>query len=115
MARATNSPASRNRRRRMVRSAKGYRGNRSKLFRYAKDARMKAMYWSYRDRKVRKRDFRGLWIQRINAACRELGVTYSRFIAALGQAQIEVDRKILAELAVNEPSAFAAIVKQVKA
>lgn len=114
MPRATNAPASRERRKRVVQKAKGYRGRRSKLFRYAKDATMKGQYWSYRDRKVRKRNFRNLWVVRINAACRALDITYSRFLEALKKAQIEVDRKILAELAVNEPATFAAIVKAIK-
>src|SRR5882672_7349757 len=115
MPRATNAPASRERRKRVIQKAKGYRGRRSKLFRYAKDATMKGQYWSYRDRKVRKRTFRNLWIVRINAACRELGITYSRFVEALTKAKIEVDRKILADLAVSDPTVFAAIVKAVKA
>ena len=114
MPRATNAPASRERRKRVIQKAKGYRGRRSKLFRYAKDATMKGQYWSYRDRKVRKRDFRHLWVARINAAVRTFDLTYSRFIEALKKAKIEIDRKILAELAVNEPAAFAAIVQSVK-
>jgi large subunit ribosomal protein L20 len=109
MPRSTNSPASRKRRKRVIKAAKGYRGRRSKLFRYAKDARFKAMYWSYRDRKTRKRTFRYLWIQRINAACREAGLTYSRFIEGLAAAQITLDRKILADLVVNDEQAFQAI------
>ena len=99
MPRATNAPASRERRKRVLEKAKGYRGRRSKLFRYAKDATMKAQYWAYRDRKTRKRNFRSLWIQRINAACRQHGVTYSRFVEGLAAAKILVDRKILADLA----------------
>ena len=79
MPRATNAAASRARRKRVIKAAKGYRGRRSKLFRYAKDARMKAKYWAYRDRKTRKRTFRYLWIQRLNAAARANGMTYSRF------------------------------------
>jgi large subunit ribosomal protein L20 len=114
MARATNAPASRERRKRVVTAASGYRGRRSKLFRYAKDARMKAMYWSYRDRKTKKRNIRYLWTTRINAACREAGITYSRFIEALKKANIEVDRKILAEFAVNDPTVFAAVIAKVK-
>ncbi len=109
MPRATNSPASRKRRKRVIKAAKGYRGRRSKLFRYAKDARYKAMYWSYRDRKTRKRTFRYLWIQRINAACRQAGLTYSRFIEGLAAAQIDIDRKILADLVVNDQNAFQTI------
>ena len=109
MPRATNAPASRERRKRVLNKAKGYRGRRSKLFRYAKDATRKAQYWAYRDRKTRKRNFRNLWIQRINAACRELGTTYSRFIEGLAAANIEVDRKVLADLAVQDPGAFKSI------
>jgi large subunit ribosomal protein L20 len=114
MPRATNAPASRERRKRVVQKAKGYRGRRSKLFRYAKDATMKGQYWSYRDRKARKRNFRNLWVVRINAACRAAGITYSRFIEALKKAKVEVDRKLLAEIAVNEPATFAAIIQSVK-
>jgi large subunit ribosomal protein L20 len=109
MPRATNAPASRERRKRVLDKAKGYRGRRSKLFRYAKDATMKAQYWAYRDRKTRKRNFRNLWIQRINAACRDYGTTYSRFIEGLAAANIAIDRKALAELAVQDPSAFKSI------
>ena len=114
MPRATNAPASRERRKRVIQKAKGYRGRRSKLFRYAKDATMKGQYWSYRDRKTRKRNFRNLWVARINAAVRTFDLTYSRFIEALTKAKIEIDRKVLADLAVNEPAAFAAIVQSVK-
>src|ERR1700745_2836655 len=110
MPRATNARASRERRKRILDKAKGYRGRRSKLFRYAKDARMKAQYWAYRDRKTRKRNFRNLWILRINAACRQLGTRYGRFIGGLGGGQNEMDRRMLAELAVNDPAAFKAIV-----
>jgi large subunit ribosomal protein L20 len=80
MPRATNAPASRERRKRMLDKAKGFRGRRSKLFRYAKNAIMKAQYWAYRDRKTKKRNFRALWVQRINAAARAHGITYSRFM-----------------------------------
>ena len=114
MPRVTNSPASRERRKRVVREAKGFRGNRSKLFRYAKDAIMKARTWAYRDRKTRKRAFRSLWILRLSAAVRQHGMTYSRFKEALRKAGIEIDRKVLAELAVNEPEAFEAVVQAVK-
>ena len=109
MPRATNAPASRERRKRVLDKAKGYRGRRSKLFRYAKDATRKAQYWAYRDRKTRKRNFRNLWIQRINAACRDQGTTYSRFMEGLAAANIAIDRKALAELAVQDPSAFKSI------
>lgn len=110
MPRATNSPASRARRKKVIAEASGYRGRRSKLFRYAKDARMKGKYWSYRDRKTRKRNFRALWITRLNAAARAEGLTYSRFIEGLKAAQVELDRKVLADLAVDDPAAFSAIV-----
>jgi large subunit ribosomal protein L20 len=109
MPRATNARASRERRKRVLDKAKGYRGRRSKLFRYAKDATFKAQYWAYRDRKTRKRNFRNLWIQRINAACREHGTTYSRFMEGLVAANITVDRKTLADLVVQDPSAFKSI------
>lgn len=115
MPRATNAAASRERRKRVLDKAKGYRGRRSKLFRYAKDATMKGQYWSYRDRKTRKRNFRSLWITRINAACRAEGITYSRFTEALDKAKIEIDRKLLAEFCVNDPAIFSAVLKQVKA
>jgi large subunit ribosomal protein L20 len=109
MPRATNAPASRERRKRVLDKAKGFRGRRSKLFRYAKDATMKAKYWAYRDRKTRKRNFRILWIQRINAACRQFGTTYSRFMEGLAAAKIEVDRKALADLAVTDEATFKVI------
>src|SRR3981081_1166791 len=109
MPRATNAPASRERRKRVLDKAKGYRGRRSKLFRYAKDATMKAQSWAYRDRKTRKRNFRNLWIQqkrklnflnlwikRITGFCRQYGATYSRFVEGLAAAKIEIDRKVLA-------------------
>lgn len=114
MPRATNAPASRERRKRVVDASKGYRGRRSKLFRYAKDAQMKAKYWAYRDRKTRKRSFRALWIARLSAAVRAQGITYSRFIEGLKAANIGLDRKVLSDLAVNETNAFNAIVAQVK-
>ena len=114
MPRATNAPASRQRRKRLVDSAKGYRGRRSKLFRYAKDARMKGQYWSYRDRKNRKREFRALWITRLNAACRELGATYSRFMEALDKSGIQIDRKILSDIAARDPQVFGEIFKAVQ-
>ena len=115
MPRATNAPASRERRKRVVDAARGYRGRRSKLFRYAKDATMKAKYWAYRDRKTRKRTFRYLWIQRLNAAVRAQGLTYSRFAEGLKAANIGLDRKILSDLAITDETSFNAIVDQVKA
>ena len=114
MPRATNAPASRERRKRVLEKAKGYRGRRSKLFRYAKDATMKGQYWAYRDRKTRKRNFRMLWIQRLNAAVRAHGLTYSRFAEGLKAANIGLDRKILSDLAITDEPAFKSIVEQVK-
>lgn len=114
MPRATNAPASRERRKRLLEKAKGFRGRRSKLFRYAKNAVMKADYWSYRDRKTRKRNFRVLWQQRINAAARAHGLTYSRFMEGIKAAGIELDRKVLADLAANTPDAFAEVAMQAK-
>lgn len=114
MPRATNSPASRSRRKRILLRAKGFRGFRSKLYRYAKDAVIKARQYEYRDRKKRKGTFRRLWIQRISAASRAQGITYSRFTEGLKAAGIEVDRKILADLAVNDIAAFNIIVEQSK-
>jgi len=114
MQRATNAPASRERRKRVLDAAKGYRGRRSKLFRYAKDATMKAKYWSYRDRKTKKRTFRYLWIQRLNAAVRAQGLTYSRFAEGLKAANIGLDRKILSDLAIGDEAAFKGIVELVK-
>ena len=114
MPRATNSPASRKRRERILLRAKGFRGFRSKLYRYAKDAVYKARQYEYRDRKKRKGQFRRLWIQRISAAVRNEGLTYSRFIEGLKAANIELDRKVLADLAVVDATAFSAIVEQAK-
>lgn len=115
MPRATNAPASRERRKRLVQKAKGFRGRRSKLFRYAKNAIMKAQYWAYRDRKTRKRMFGKLWNQRINAAARAHGLTYSRFMEGLKDAGIALDRKVLAELAVQDEAAFQVLVEKAKA
>ena len=115
MPRATNSPASRARRKKIIDKASGFRGRRSKLFRYAKNAVMKAETWAYRDRKTRKRNFRMLWQQRINAAARALGLTYSRFMEGIKAANIQVDRKILSDLAITDEPAFKAIFEQAKA
>ena len=114
MPRATNSPASRRRRKRTLKAAKGFRGFRSKLFRYAKDAVRKAMVYNYRDRKNRKREFRKLWILRINAATRALGLSYSRFSEGLKAAGIDLDRKVLSDMAIHDEAGFAALVSQVK-
>ena len=113
MPRATNSPASRERRKRTLEKAKGFRGRRSKLFRYAKNAVMKAEYWSYRDRKTRKRNFRYLWIARINAAARANGLTYSRFMEGLTASGITLDRKILADMVITDEAAFKVILDSV--
>ena len=96
-------------------AAKGYYGRRKNTIRIAKQAVEKANQYAYRDRKRRKRTFRALWIQRLNAAVRPFGLTYSRFIGALGKAGLVVDRKVLSDLAIREPAAFAAIVEKAKA
>ena len=114
MPRATNSPASRKRRKRMLQKAKGFRGFRSKLYRYAKDAVYKAQQHAYRDRKVRKRTFRRLWIQRINAATRAQGMSYSRFMEGLHAVNIELDRKVLSDMAINDSNAFNVLVETAK-
>lgn len=115
MPRATNGPASRARRKKMIEKASGFRGRRSKLFRYAKNAIMKAQYWAYRDRKTRKRNFRMLWQQRINAAARAHGLTYSRFIEGLKACGIDLDRKVLSDIAINDEGAFKALVAKAQA
>ncbi|HHG89711.1 MAG TPA: 50S ribosomal protein L20 [Devosia sp.] len=103
------------RHKKVIDQAKGYYGRRKNTFRVAKQAVEKAGQYAYRDRKRRKRNFRALWIQRINAAAREHGLTYGRFIDGLSKAEVAVDRKVLADLAVREPEAFAALVAQAKA
>ena len=107
-----NSPASRKRRKKVLKYAKGYFGNKSKLFRYAKEAVQHAWQYAYRDRRKKKGDFRGLWIVRLNAACRNAGISYSRFIEGLKAANIGLDRKVLADLAVRDAVAFNSLVKQ---
>lgn len=114
MARATNSPASRKRRKKVLKYAKGYFGNKSKLFRYAKEAVQHAWQYAYADRKKKKANFRALWIVRLNAACRNAGISYSRFIEGLKAANITMDRKVLSDLAVRDEAAFAVLVKQVQ-
>ncbi len=99
----------------VLKLAKGYYGRRKNTIRVAKQAVEKAGQYAYRDRKVKKRNFRALWIQRINAAVRPMGLTYARLIDGLSKAGIEVDRKVLADLAMHEPAAFAAIVEQARA
>ncbi|HHE72980.1 MAG TPA: 50S ribosomal protein L20 [Chloroflexi bacterium] len=101
----------RRRHKKLLRQTKGFFGTRHKLFRRANEAWMKSMAYAYRDRRARRRDLRRLWIMRINAAARANGTTYSRLIHGMKQANIQLDRKILADLAVNEPAAFAEVVK----
>ena len=117
MSRVKGGPAARSRHRKILSKAKGYYGARSRTVRTAKQAVEKAMQYATRDRKVRKRNFRALWIQRINAAVRahDESLTYSRFINGLAKSGVEVDRKVLADLAVHEPAAFATIVDKAKA
>ena len=114
MPRVKRGVTARARHKKVLDQAKGYRGRRSTVFRIAKEAVMRAGQYAYRDRRNRKRVFRALWITRINAAAREHGLTYSVFMNGLLKAEIELDRKVLAELAVNDKPAFSAIVEQVK-
>ncbi|RKY88525.1 50S ribosomal protein L20 [candidate division KSB1 bacterium] len=107
MPRATNNVASRKRRKKILKAAKGYWGRRSKTLTNAKDAVTKALQYAYRDRRTRKREFRRLWITRINAAARLNGLSYSAFMNGLKKNNIELNRKVLAELAVNNPETFA--------
>jgi large subunit ribosomal protein L20 len=115
MPRVKRGVTARARHKKILALAKGYRGRRKNVFRIAKQAVMKAGQYAYRDRRTRKRVFRALWIARINAAARGLGITYSKFMAGLKKASIDIDRKMLAELAVNDPAAFGSIVAKVKA
>ena len=114
MARVKNAVNAHKKRRVILERASGYRGQRSRLYRKAKEQVIHSLVYSYRDRLQRKGDFRRLWIQRINAGSRAHGLTYNRFIQGLGLAGIEVDRRMLAELAVNEPTAFATLVAEAK-
>ncbi|EHQ43765.1 MULTISPECIES: 50S ribosomal protein L20 [Myroides] len=114
MARSVNSVASRARRKRILKQAKGYFGRRKNVWTVAKNAVEKAMLYAYRDRKQKKRNFRSLWIMRINAGARLHGLSYSVFIGKLKANNIELNRKVLADLATNHPEAFAAIVNKVK-
>lgn len=115
MSRAPRSVPSRARRNKVLKAAKGFYGRRKNTITVANAAVDRSLQHNYIGRKLRKRNFRALWIQRINAAVREQGLTYSQFIALLAKAQITVDRKVLAELAVSEPAAFKALVDQAKA
>ena len=112
MPRSVNAVASRERRKKILKAAKGYWGRRSNVYTVAKNAVEKGMLYQYRDRKVRKREFRKLWITRINAAARQNGTTYSRLMGALKKKDIVINRKVLADLAVNDPDAFTAIVEE---
>lgn len=114
MPRSVNSVASRARRKKMLKAAKGYWGRRSNVWTVAKNAVEKGWGYAYRDRKVKKRDFRKLWIQRINAGAREEGMSYSVFMGKIKNANIELNRKVLADLAMNHNDAFKAIVKKLK-
>lgn len=115
MARVKRGVTARARHKKILKAAKGYRGARSRVFRVAKQAVTKAAQYAYRDRRAKKRDFRALWIIRINAAARIHGMSYSRFMNGLKQAEIEVDRKVLADLAIHDEKAFAQLVEQAKA
>ena len=115
MTRVKRGVVARRRHKKVLKMAKGYYGARSRVFRVAKQAVIKAGQYAYRDRRQRKRQFRALWIQRINAGARQHGLSYSRFVCGLKKAGIEIDRKVLADLAVNEKAAFAAIVEKAKA
>src|SRR5574343_1642371 len=115
MPRVKRGVTARARHKKVLALAKGFRGRRGNVFRIAKQAVMKAGQYAYRDRRTRKRGFRQLWIARINAAARELGLTYSKFMNGLKKASIDIDRKVLADMAVNDPAALGSIVAKVKA
>ena len=112
--RVKKSVTARNRHKKILTQAKGMQHNRTRSFRLAKQGVIRALTYAYRDRRNRKRDLRSLWITRINAAARENGTTYGRLISGLKKAGIELDRKVLSEIAVSDPKAFAAVVKSVK-
>lgn len=114
MPKAKYTPAKRQRRKKVLKRAKGYYLGRSKLYKKAIETVRRGLVYAYRDRKVKKREARSLWVVRINAACRQLGITYSKFINGLKKLKIALDRKLLADLAVNDPAAFKKLVEQVK-
>jgi len=114
MPRSVNHVASRARRKKVLKMAKGYFGRRKNVWTVAKNAVEKGLGYAYRDRKVKKREFRSLWIQRINAGAREHGLSYSQFMGKLAGAKIDLNRKVLADLAMNHPDAFKAVVDQLK-
>ena len=115
MPRVTNAVATLRRRKRVLKQAKGYFGNKSRLFRYAKEAIHRAGQYAYRDRRKLKTEMRQRWIVRVNAACRKAGLTYSRFMGGLKAAKIDLNRKSLSELAIHNPEAFQSIIAQAKA
>ena len=115
MPRARNVPATRKRRKKVLKKAKGYFGNKSRLFRYAKDAVDRAEAYAYVHRRKRKTEFRQLWIVRINAACRNEGMRYGEFMNGLNKAGIELNRKVISELAIHEPDSFKELVAKAKA
>lgn len=115
MSKVKHAVATKKHRKRVLKAAEGQWGGRSRFYRRAKESVAKGMMYSYRDRKAKKRDFRALWIVRINAACREHGLSYSKFISGLIKAKILIDRKILAELAVSDKKAFGKLVEMAKA
>lgn len=114
MAKIKHSVATRKRKKKMLKRAKGFWGDRSKQYRQARRAVMHALVYAYRDRRMKKREFRRLWIARINAACRDCGITYSAFISGLKKAKVGLDRKILADLAVKDSAAFKKLVETIK-
>jgi large subunit ribosomal protein L20 len=114
MPRTKNGPASRERRRKYLKAAKGFYGGRSRLYRAARETVERAMVFAYRDRRRKKRDFRRLWIARINAAARLNGLSYNRFISGLKKAEVNIDRKMLAEMAVNDSEAFRNLAEKAK-
>ena len=114
MPRSVNHVASRERRKKVLKLAKGYYGRRKNVWTVAKNAVEKGLSYAYRDRKTKKRAFRSIWIQRINAGVRPFGLSYSKFIHLLDENNIEIDRKVLADLAMNNPEAFKAVVEKVK-
>lgn len=115
MARVAHAVATKRHRKRVLKAAEGYWGGRHRFYRRAKEQLARSMYYSYRDRKQKKRNFRALWIARINAACREHGISYSRFIDGLNKAKIAINRKILAELAISDKKAIAKLIEMAKA
>lgn len=114
MPRATNNVASRSRHNKMLKRAKGYRGGKSRLFKTAKEAVERSLRYAFRDRRARKRDFRKLWIMRINAAARQHGLSYSAFMNGLRASEVEINRKVLAEMAVNDAEGFQKLVETAK-